>query len=93
MTFEWDEEKNKINIKKHGMSFSEAVRVFLDEKRLEKYDAEHSTPDEERIKVLGLVNRVVLVIYTERKENIRIISARFAEKEEIDEYYRNYDLR
>lgn len=93
MTFEWDEEKNKINIKKHGISFSEAVRVFLDEKRIEKYDAEHLTLEEERIKVLGIVNKVVVVIYTERKENIRLISARFAEKEEINEYYSNYDLR
>lgn len=93
MTFEWDEEKNNINIKKHGISFSEAVRVFLDEKRIEKYDIEHSTIDEDRIKVLGLVHKVVVVIYTERRKNIRMISARFAEKEEINEYYRNYDLR
>ena len=36
MTFEWDENKNKINKKKHGVSFEMAVRVFLDEKRIEK---------------------------------------------------------
>ena len=93
MKFEWDEVKNRINIKKHGISFSEAVRVFLDDKRIEKYDEEHSTLGEERIKVLGLVYKVVVVIYTERHENIRLISARFAEKEEIDEYYSNYDIR
>ena len=93
MKFEWDEVKNRINIKKHGISFSEAVRVFLDDKRIEKYDEEHSTLGEERIKVLGLVYKVVVVIYTERHENIRLISARFAEKEEIDEYHSNYDIR
>ena len=93
MKFEWDEVKNRINIKKHGISFSEAVRVFLDDKRIEKYDEEHSTLGEERIKVLGLVYKVVVVIYTERHENIRLVSARFAEKEEIDEYYSNYDIR
>ena len=66
---------------------------FLDEKRIEKIDFEHSNTEEERIKVLGMVHKVVVVIYTERYENIRVISARFAEKDEIDEYYRNYDFR
>ena len=93
MTFEWDDDKNRKNIQKHGISFSEAIRVFLDEKRIEKYDEKHSTIEEERIKVLGLVYKVVVVIYTERHENIRVISARFADKEEIDEYYSDYDAR
>ena len=47
MTFEWDEKKNAINKKKHGISFEMAVRVFLDEKRVEKLDIEHSTLEEE----------------------------------------------
>ena len=93
MIFEWDEEKNIQNLKKHGITFDEAVRVFLDEKRIEKIDFEHSNTEEERIKVLGMVHKVVVVIYTERYENIRVISAHFAEKDEIDEYYRNYDFR
>ncbi|QTQ11217.1 BrnT family toxin [Treponema parvum] len=93
MTFEWDEKKNAINKKKHGIDFYEAVRVFLDDKRIEKYDEGNSSPEEERTKVLGLAHKVVVVIYTERHENLRIISARFATKEERDEYYSNYDLR
>lgn len=93
MTFEWDDEKNSINIKKHGISFSEAAMVFLDDKRIEKIDLIHSTIEEERVKVIGVVHKVVVVIYTERNKNIRMISARFAEKEEINEYYRNYDIR
>ena len=52
MIFEWDEEKNIQNLKKHGITFDEAVRVFLDEKRIEKIDFEHSNTEEERIKVL-----------------------------------------
>lgn len=44
MLFEWDEEKNRINKEKHdGIGFEFAVRVFLDEKRIERYDALHST--------------------------------------------------
>ncbi len=94
MNFEWDENKNKINIRKHdGISFEFAVRVFLDSKRLEKLDLEHSTEDEERYNVLGLVENVLFVVYTERGENIRLISARKANKEEIDEYYKDYDFR
>ena len=49
MTFEWDETKNVINKRKHnGVSFEIATRVFLDDKRIEKYDALNSTVDEER---------------------------------------------
>ena len=93
MDFEWDVGKNKANIKKHGISFELAAKVFLDSKRIERYDAEHSSIEEQRYKTIGMVNEVVTVIYTERKTAIRIISARLAEQEEIDEYYKNYESR
>ena len=93
INFEWDTEKNKANIKKHGVAFEMAAKVFLDEKRIERYDAEHSSIDEARYKTIGMVGKVLTVIYTERKTAIRIISARLAEKEEIDEYYKDYELR
>ena len=94
MTYEWDEKKNQINKKKHdGIGFETAVRVFLDMKRLEKYDEKHSTLTEERWNVIGLVYDVLFVVYTERKDTVRIISARKATKEEEQEYYDNYDIR
>ena len=95
MTFEWDEEKNAINKKKHGISFEMAVRVFLDEKRVEKIDIEHSTLEEERINIIGRVSDmlVLFVVATDRKGNTRIISARRAEENEEVEYYENYDAR
>ena len=95
MTFEWDEEKNKSNKKKHGVSFEMAVRVFLDEKRIEKFDEEHSTLDEQRYNIIGRVADmlVLFVVATDRNGNIRLISARPAEKEEKDEYHENYDAR
>lgn len=95
MEFEWDEEKERLNIRKHGLSFSEILPVFLDPKRLEYVDLEHSTWDEERIDVIGRVKDVLFVfcVYTDRENRIRIISARKANKEEIDEYYRDYDAR
>lgn len=93
MEFEWDEEKNLANIRKHdGISFQIAVRVFLDENRIEEYDARHSI-DEDRYNVIGMVERLLFVVYTERNaDTIRIISARKATKEECDEYYKENDL-
>ncbi len=95
MIFTWDERKNKLNIKRHGMSFEFASRVFLDQKRLEKIDMEHSTLDEERLNVIGTVGSflVLFVVCTERDETIRLISARKAEPDEEAEYYENYDAR
>lgn len=56
MQFEWDEEKNRINKEKHdGIGFELAVRVFLDEKRIERYDVMHSTLTEDRWNTIGLV--------------------------------------
>ena len=94
MVFEWDENKDRINKKKHGISFEVAVRVFLDDMRIEKIDFAHSTVDEERINIIGRVEDMIIlfVVTTERSGKIRIISARRAEKKEEEEYYANYDV-
>lgn len=94
MVFEWDENKDRINKKKHGISFEVAVRVFLDDMRIEKIDFAHSTVDEERINIIGRVENMIIlfVVTTERSGKIRIISARRAEKNEEEEYYANYDV-
>ena len=86
---EWDDEKNQINKKKHGISFEDAARIFLDDNRIDIFDESHSD-DEERIKVIGLVEEVLTVIYTERSEKYRIISARQATKREERIYYGQY---
>ncbi len=77
MTFEWDEEKNRINQEKHGISFEIASHVFQDEYYIEMFDFEHSA-QEDRYIAIGCVGRVLFVVFTERKENIRLISARLA---------------
>lgn len=84
--FEWDEEKNKINIKKHGISFDTAMLVFNDPYHIEFYDTEHSI-DEDRYIALGYVKDILFVVFVERKEKIRLISARAATKFERREYY------
>ncbi len=50
---EWDDKKNSINKKKHGISFESAALVFADMDRVEYYDMEHSTIDEDRYVVIG----------------------------------------
>ena len=81
MTFEWDEGKNLINKRKHGISFETAAYVFQDENYIEMYDFEHSTEEDCYI-VIGRVGEVLFVVFTERKENIRLISARLAAEAE-----------
>ena len=85
---EWDEEKNAINEKKHGIGFEEAGLVFGDEARIEYYDELHST-DEDRYITIGKVEDVLFVVFTERSESIRLISARKANARERGLYYGN----
>ncbi len=90
MKFEWDENKEKINLKKHGLDFKTAALIFLDTNRLEIPDIEHSTLEEERFISIGLVNNKVAlltVVHTDRGDVTRIISARYATKQEERWYY------
>ncbi|PWJ71412.1 hypothetical protein B0O40_1281 [Ruminococcaceae bacterium R-25] len=89
MLFEWDENKNKVNIKKHGIGFAEASSVFYDENAILFDDPDHSK-DEERFLIIGMSIRTqVLTVshcYRSKGEVIRIISARKATKSEADYY-------
>lgn len=86
MIFEWDEEKNAVNIEKHKISFETAAHVFYDPAYIEMYDFEHSV-DEDRYIAIGRVGDILFVVFTERKENIRLISARLATEAERRLYY------
>jgi len=83
---EWDDNKNKIKIRKHGISFETAALVFADEERIEYYDKLHSL-DEDRFVVLGCVQGILYVVYTIRGEAARLISARMATATERKIYY------
>ena len=76
--------------KKHKIYFEDAAFVFLDDYRIEDYDELHSD-EEDRIKVIGKVAKVLVVIYTERGEKFRIISARYANKDDEEEYYGQFN--
>ena len=89
LRFEWDEEKERKNIIKHEVSFKTAMRVFRDSHRIDFYDSGHSS-DEDRYITIGSVNGTVLilmVVYTERGDAVRIISARKATSQERRRYY------
>jgi len=78
---EWDSKKARQNIKDHGVSFETAQYVFSDPERLERLDrSEKNTSSEERWQTLGMVDKVLFVVYTERGRNKHIISARLADK-------------
>lgn len=89
MQFEWDEMKNKLNIVKHGIDFAGAALIFLDYDRIELID-NRKNYGEERYQTIGIVNGLILhVVYTMRKKNYRIISARRATKNERETYLHN----
>ena len=91
ITFEWDENKNISNKRKHGIFFEEAKTVFYDDSARMIHDPDHSDT-EDRFILLGLsINfRILVVTHTYRKndEKIRIISARKATKNETKKHYR-----
>ena len=84
--FEWDAEKEAVNLRKHKLGFDEAMRVFDDRNRKEFYDALHSQ-EEDRFFTIGMVRDILFVVYTERREASRIISARKANEKEVRIYY------
>lgn len=86
MIFEWDENKNLINQKKHKISFETAALVFNDPNYIEMFDFEHSI-EEDRFVAIGEVGEVLFVVFTERKDTIRLISARLATSIERRLYY------
>jgi uncharacterized DUF497 family protein len=85
--FEWDENKDESNFAKHGVSFHEAKTVFDDPFVLTILDPDHSVTEIHYIDLgYSADGRLLIVIYIERGDKIRIISSREAEKYERREY-------
>jgi uncharacterized DUF497 family protein len=89
MKFVWDEKKNQRNLKKRKISFAQASNAFSDPLRKEYYDSKHSFFGEDRFILLGYaLNRVLFICFTEPEiDTFRIISAREANKIEMEELY------
>lgn len=89
--FEWDDKKEKTNLKKYGISFSEAQTVFYDEFAVQYFDPDHSE-SEDRFLLLGMSFKLKTIVvchcFRDEESTIRIISARKANKTEEKEYWR-----
>jgi hypothetical protein len=91
VSFEWDEAKAAENYAKHGVSFETAAKVFGDPFGVERLD-DRENYGEERFILIGVVEETVLtVVYTERNDRVRIISARRATRREQDDYFTEND--
>ena len=87
MIFEWDDVKAAANIEKHNISFYEAASVFSDKRGILLPDIEHSK-DEDRFLLIGLTGerKLLTVVHVDRKDVLRIISARPATGRERRDY-------
>jgi hypothetical protein len=87
MEFEWDPEKARLNLRKHGVSFREAVGVFGDPLSVTYDDPDHSWEEQRRLTVgTARSGRLLIVSHTDRAGNIRIISARKVTRKERTRY-------
>jgi hypothetical protein len=87
MEFEWDRRKAERNLRKHGVSFEEAVSVFDDPEELMIDDPDHSFGEERFVSVgTSVFGRLLVVGYTERGSKIRLIFARRATMPERFDY-------
>jgi uncharacterized protein len=94
MRLEWDERKNRLNQKKHGIAFSLAARVFADERRILEKDHIDEETGEQRWHAIGRVGgaAIYIVVHVYRgekdgEETIRIVSARDANQRESRRYF------
>ncbi len=87
MQFDWDSEKARINLKKHGVGFEEATTVWSDFFFIDFYDEKHSV-EENRFLIVGESDqkRLLIISYTEIEDIIRIISAREVTSKERRDY-------
>jgi uncharacterized DUF497 family protein len=85
MAYQWDRDKAAANLNKHGIDFADAVSVFSDDLAITITDERF---DEERLITIGMdsFGRVLVVVYTWRNDEIRLISARKATRHEQQQY-------
>lgn len=87
LTFRWNPEKAQANLRKHRVSFAEAVAAFMDPLSVTISDPDHSY-DEDRFILLGISDRhrILVVVHTETGDSVQIISAREANRHERRQY-------
>ncbi|MCH7936596.1 MAG: BrnT family toxin [Proteobacteria bacterium] len=89
MEFEWDDAKSKVCFRQRGFDFGYAIRVFLDPDRLVQPD-DRLDYGEPRSQVMGRIDgRLFVIVYTPRAHRLRILSARKANRREVDRHDAN----
>ena len=89
--FEWNRAKAKANLRSHGVSFEEASTVFGDTRSITIHDPLHSEGEDRFVDIgMSVKLRILIVVYTERGDNIRIITARTATPKERKIYEERY---
>ena len=87
LIFEWDINKAKINLLKHGVSFEEACTLFADPRSITIDDPMHSVTEKRSITIgLSIKQNLLVIVHTDRIGKIRIISARLASRKEKKQY-------
>lgn len=87
--FEWDPDKERLNVRKHKVRFGYAAYVFLDPNRLDVVDDREDYGEERRVTIGRIDERVFVVVYTDRGGKRRLISARKADASEEEDYVRH----
>jgi len=91
--FEWDEKKNKTNLKKHNISFEIAKEVFKDTNRIEAEDTRKDYGEKRFVTIGKVKNLILTVVYTIRNTAKRLISARRASKKEREYYFKQNETK
>jgi uncharacterized DUF497 family protein len=86
MIFDWDKEKNEANILKHGVDFHDVKEIFRNV-RVTGIDNRREYGEIRKVSIGPINSHICVVVYTEREDNIRIISARRANQRERRRYY------
>jgi uncharacterized protein len=90
MGFEWDPKKAEANFRKHGIRFSESLPVFEDDHALTVTDDVSDSMEQRFVSIgMGIKGQVLVIVYSFRNKNIRIILARPAQPQERAQYERN----
>ena len=85
--FEWDDEKSVSNFQKHSVSFEEGATIFNDPEIATIFDPDHSEDEERYVSIgISIQGNLLVIVHTERKERIRVISCRKATKAERKAY-------
>jgi uncharacterized protein len=85
--FEWDDAKRRANVVKHGIDFVDAVEVF-DDPRQFAYRSPHRSSEERFVSIGAVRGKLIAVVFTQRADKLRIISARPARRSEREQYDR-----